>query len=757
MTTPLLLRLSTAAAVPPACNYTIDATENKMGMVRGGNYFAASMDSANTKNAAACALLCCATDACQTFSLNDPWDEGPWYGCVHGKPCCSLATGRGPFKQYSGAMNITTGLVQDVAPSTGKPPGVSRSFDCAMRKLAFEYAQAVHPGRGSLPSVFDGLQLSRCGVTPAAAVAPNPVAAAAAAAAAATAATNQRPEPEIFVSVNGSDGSGSGTLAAPYATPHRGVAACRRAATAVGSSACTLTLRAGTYFLADSPLQLSAMDSGLTIRSYPGEQAELSGGEPLSGLTWSLANLTAAAAANLSRTVAWKAPFRAAGGELPALRLRDTGRRVVRARHPNVDPELMGARRSGNEYEGWLAANTANWYPATPGPTPGQDFVSGASDWGAEVDWSDHMQMGGGLFTIGHGGGRCDDLLSGVAYWCGQHIPRGDNYLHNGPGGLRHTTPGVLPPIEDPKGLVVHMWADSPANEIGPWFTLQWQVAGVGVNGTLEFAPGGGTQGSEGWLHPDGVAGAWAVENALELLDAPNEFFYDAEAEMLYYAPNTTSAAAAATATTTAAGDGGAVAAVPPADDELIGVRGKVLVSVTGSQEQPARNISLVNLTLRDTAPTYLDRHDIPSQGDWALVHTAAVVAAGTVGFTMQGCLVTRVDGQGLLLEGYHRGTTIRENEFEWIGSHAMVAWGKTSPCLNSNCSRKVPNGGDGPDGRNGEQPVGVLVQGNLVREVGIWERQGTMWNQALTAQTSLRDNIFFNCDRAALNINDGL
>ena len=99
--------------------------------------------------------------------------------------------------------------------------------------------------------------------------------------------------------------------------------------------------------------------------------------------------------------------------------------------------------RSGNEYEGWLPASTANWYPATPGLTPGQDFVSGAADWGAEVDWSDHMQMGGGLFTIGLGGGRCDDLLSGVSYWCGKHIPRGDNYLHNGPGGLRHTAPGV--------------------------------------------------------------------------------------------------------------------------------------------------------------------------------------------------------------------------------------------------------------------------------------------------------------------------
>ena len=419
---PLVLWLvGTAAAAAPAplaCNYTLDTAENKMGMVRGGDYFAASMESAATKDGAACALLCCATDACQTFSLNVPWVGGVWHGCVAGKPCCSLASGQGPLKAYSGPMNISTGLVLDVAPSTGKPPGVNRSFDCAVRKLAYEYARKIHPGNGTLSSVFDGLQLSRC-----AGVVPAPAAAAAAAATAASVG------PEIYVSVNGSDGSGSGTLAEPFATPWRGVAACR-AATATGS-ACTVTLRGGTYFLADRPVQLTAMDSGLTMRSYPGEQAELSGGEPLRGLTWSLANMSTWS--NSSGAV-WKAPFRAAGGELSALRLRHTGRRVVRARHPNADPEQMGARRSGNEYEGWLPANTANWYPATPGPTPGQDFVSGASDWGPAVDWSDHMQMGGGLFTIGHGGGRCDDLLSGVAYWCGQHIPRGNNYLHNGPG-----------------------------------------------------------------------------------------------------------------------------------------------------------------------------------------------------------------------------------------------------------------------------------------------------------------------------------
>jgi hypothetical protein len=414
----------------------------------------------------------------------------------------------------------------------------------------------------------------------------------------------------------------------------------------------------------------------------------------------------------------------------------------MRARHPNVDLETMGARRSNDPNEGWLPAAGADWYPAPAGPTPGQDYLSGSADWPG-VDWSHHNQMANGMFTIGAGGGRCDDLATGVAYWCGVHIPRGDNYLHSGPGGLRNPA-AVLPgyPYRDVRGMVVHMWADDPVhNGIGPWFTLQWQVSGFGANGSLAFASGGGTQGSEGW-RADGELGAWAVENVIELLDSHNEFFYDAEQEVLYWAPNATE-------------NGGISIDQPPAADALIAVRGKVIISVTGTQAEPARDISLVDLVIRDSAPTFLDAHDIPSQGDWALVHTAAVVAEGTEGFTLKRCLVTRADGQGVLLAGYHRGATLLQNEFEWIGSHAMVAWGRTSPCLNANCSRKVPNGGDGPDGRGGEQPIGTLVEGNIVREVGIYERQGTMWNQALSAQTTLKSNIFFNCDRASLNIND--
>jgi hypothetical protein len=467
-----------SAANDTSCRFMVDAGTGQgfeKGVLRGGTYFRAvtpATDPVASASVAGCAALCCATDGCLVFSLNAPWSlpSGSTEQCQQHQNCCSLASDLGPMRNNTYAMNITTGVVQ-VPPSTGKPAGVNKSFDCAMRTLAYEYAKTLRPDRGSFRLVHDGLQLSGCGVALTGGV-PTP-----------TPARQPQAAVEYFVSVNGSDGGGSGTLASPWATPQHAIAACR-SATAVGAP-CTVTLRRGTYFLGDSPVQLTSADSGLTLQSYADESAELSGGEPLTGLAWR----RAAVNSRNNGTTVWVAPFTSAD-ELTALRIRSTGKRVQRARHPNADPETIGARRSGNINEGWLPAELADWYPAAAGPTPGQDFVSTGADWPG-VDWSHHMQMAGGAFTIGQGGGRCDDLQSGVGYWCGQHIPRGDFYVHNGPGGLRNPAaalPGPYPYV-DPVGMVVHMWAGG-ANTIGPWFTLQWQVGAVGINGTLDFAAG---------------------------------------------------------------------------------------------------------------------------------------------------------------------------------------------------------------------------------------------------------------------------
>jgi hypothetical protein len=96
-----------------------------------------------------------------------------------------------------------------------------------------------------------------------------------------------------------------------------------------------------------------------------------------------------------------------------------------------------------------------------------------------------------------------------------------------------------------------------------------------------------------------------------------------------------------------------------------------------------------------------------------------------------------------VFLGSYNRNTTISGSEFSWIGDSAMAAWGETSAALNANGS-KVFDGGVkyGPDGRAGLQPHLTQVTGNLVREIGLWQKQSSAWFQAVTARTNFSGNV---------------
>lgn len=146
----------------------------------------------------------------------------------------------------------------------------------------------------------------------------------------------------------------------------------------------------------------------------------------------------------------------------------------------------------------------------------------------------------------------------------------------------------------------------------------------------------------------------------------------------------------------------------------------KVLFNISGTQQRPVKNLTIRGLTIRDAALTYLgtteaDVHWMPSDGDWGLARSGAVLAEGTEGFTFRQNHVTRVDGTGVFLNNYHRGALLANNEFSWIGESAMSAFGSSSHCVNANCTIKLP-AAIGPDARAGNMPRGTIVAGNLVR-----------------------------------------
>lgn len=120
-----------------------------------------------------------------------------------------------------------------------------------------------------------------------------------------------------------------------------------------------------------------------------------------------------------------------------------------------------------------------------------------------------------------------------------------------------------------------------------------FEVNGTTSDGNLTFGRGG-NQGGEG----SDSASEWWVEGVQEELDAPNEFYYDADTETLSLYYNGTG--------------------TPPADGLVIPTLAN-MIELRGDQEKPVRNVSFLGLKITANRPTFFDPRTNPSGGDWAL------------------------------------------------------------------------------------------------------------------------------------------
>ena len=657
---------------------------------------------------------------------------------------------------------------------SGTPDGVLTDTDCAIRRAAFDYGKRLQPQKGAFAALYDALQLSSCGVpAPAAADVWLPLG---------------EPLPSeqrvLYVAA-----SGVAPREGDYPTLAAAVAASRRLIKPL-----TIALRQGTHFLLSGAILLNALDSGLTIRNFPGERAVLSGGRPISPL-WKPSAVCGDGCfeASLSGQVS----------EVPGLR-RD-GEREIRARYPNFDPErdavingtyMVHDGRSGmiNATTTWIAsgARGMNGYNGTWPPTAtAQAFVVDARDW-PSVDWPMAITTNGsadrdsftgegswGEFWVGVGG-SCADREPPAGYWCAPGAPRHISAPNHASGIVLNRSQLPHLPYGRPEGAVVHSWGyhrappphrtrPSPHHRtcsrcaeprrvvvgggrlveysamltvacltMADWYSSIYEIGGQHGVGNFTFSRGG-TQGAEG-------SPSWGtefyVENVLEELDSEREWFFDNVSRTLYYRPNATELDAIAT------GDEGA-------SQGFVVTHEPVLLNLSGSRQLPIRDVTIEGLELRDTPQTYFAPHGLPSGGDWALAPQGAISISGSEGVDIRRCLLTRLDGNGIYAGEYNRNLTIRSNEFTFIGESAMASWGSTSVDLSEAGSKPPLPHRIGPDGRSGDQPRGVRVVGNIVREIGIWQKQSSAWFQAVTAQTLLEGNVFFNGPRAAINFND--
>ena len=272
-----------------------------------------------------------------------------------------------------------------------------------------------------------------------------------------------------FVSVNGSD-TNPGTIDKPFASVQAAVVASRSA-----TAPATIVLRQGSYFQ-EEPLKLGALDSGLTVQSYNGEEAWLTGAKPLKP-RWQ------AYGSNSSEPL-FVADLSSQTGKVYGLRVN--GKRGVRARYPNNDPE-RGGFGPGLIATGYL--------PVTPDP-PLTNILP-------PTPYKNTTIYGYHQFVLGIGG-PCKDFSPPAGYWCGNKTQGGGGKQYRGsPGGITFDAQ-VLPhsPYKNATGAVVQMWRPSH------WSSWMFEV-GAGSNATAFNFSRGGFQGARG---PGAMGAGFYVE-----------------------------------------------------------------------------------------------------------------------------------------------------------------------------------------------------------------------------------------------------
>jgi hypothetical protein len=577
--------------------------------------------------------------------------------------------------------------------------------------------------------------------------------------------------------VNGDDGN-AGTQASPFRTIGRGLQATRAVTPAAPAQ---LVLRAGTFWLAAAggTLQLSPADSGLTISAFPGEAPVVSGGVPLAGLTWKQVpapppappkNMTDPVTGSLLCAPPIGCCVDSAGESNPgvcaALAQMPTAAACAAACAANSTctgytwhdasqgafANWCYARLDGIDDNDGAAGHVSGWKPGA-GPAPATNVWQASVPAGV-ADFDQLFMNGRRITRARYPNANPETDLSPAGYmspagWAGAnsypapqetHIngvrafdPWFPNFQWGTEGTVANFTTGSFwgtrsPPAGGqysvPSGVTMPAgvpsagaWA-TPTEAIvhafqgGHWGDWAFKV-GAASGSALTFSEGG-YQEARG-----GGGQQMYVEGPKELLDAVGEWHWDVAARVLTVAYNGT------------AHDG---------SETLVAAQLAELVRVTGSRAAPVTGVTLSGLTFAHTGVDFFLPFTAPSGGDWSFHDGGMVRLAGTEGCSVLSCVFSAPGGTGLQVSEHNRATVVRGNHFAWSGSSSITLAG---------LGGGTPTGG--PD-----FPEGTLVEGNLLREIGVYVKQSGGVYQGVSANTTLRNNVMFNAARAAVNVNDG-
>ncbi len=276
------------------------------------------------------------------------------------------------------------------------------------------------------------------------------------------------------------------------------------------------------------------------------------------------------------------------------------------------------------------------------------------------------------------------------------------------------------------------------------WGNMQYRIQSVDWDAHRIYLGEGGfqLQRTYGIGVNGGKGSPFYVENILEELDSPGEWFFDPDTHILHYMPEQDV-------------DMTTAVVVPSLLERLFVFQ--------GSHDDPVHHITLRGLRLTHTQATFMGKYEPVARGDWAIHRGGAVFFDGAEDCGITDSFFDQVGGNAVLASGYNRRLTVEGNQFvgagesavAFVGSPEAVRYYQTWETIGEwEKDRADLDLAPGP--KTSDYPAESLVRNNIIHDIGVYGKQTAGVFISMSMDITVSHNTIYNVPRAAIVINDG-
>ncbi len=268
----------------------------------------------------------------------------------------------------------------------------------------------------------------------------------------------------------------------------------------------------------------------------------------------------------------------------------------------------------------------------------------------------------------------------------------------------------------------------------GEWGSFHYRILGVDANGDLEWE-GGWQNNRPAPLHPQ----YRFVENILEELDAPGEWYYDRDAGILYAYP--------------LPGDDPSTALWEYSFlDQLFAIRGEAI--------RPVRGVTIRGLSFRGTNRTFMQTREPLLRTDWTIYRGGAVFIQDAEQIRIEDNNFEGLGGNAIFISDHAREVSVTGNLIEQIGASAIAFVGSPSavrsPSYQYNHFIPIDSMDKQPGPRTNDYPASCRAYDNLIHDIGRIEKQVAGVEIDMASGITVSHNTIYNLPRSGINIGDG-